>query len=407
MATDTRPAGIPTAMAAALEALLDAPLPDTTKGIPVDGQITARSIGERGWSIAAGDLPMPVLTLDMAAVDHNIDLVQSYADDQAVLLAPHGKTTMAPQIWARQLARGAWAITLGTPHQLQIARAFGLSRVIYANEPTTAYEYKLLADQLRAGLEVYALVDDPDAARRLGRGVEAAGANRPLPVLVELGITRGRTGLRSREGAIALGRLVAAGIPGLRLAGVECFEGTASLVDPANPLQAVDAMLADLAEVAIALLSSIPVDAQFLISAGGSGFFDRVVEVVAPRVPAACRIVLRPGTYVTHDDGAYDSISPLGRGPGRRLALGELRPALTLWAAVLSRPEENLAILNAGRRDSPADAEAPTPRWHVPVNRDIQSAGGPLPFPGHATVFAANDQHMYLRNRPDVAPGGG
>src|SRR5206468_1467647 len=109
-----------------------------------------------------------------------------------------------------------WAISLGTPHQLQVAQAFGLPRVFYANEPTTTYEYRLLAQQLRSGLEVYALVDDPDAARSLGRGVTAAGANRPLPVLVELGIAGGRTGLRSRETAIALGKLVAGGIPGVQ-----------------------------------------------------------------------------------------------------------------------------------------------------------------------------------------------
>ena len=48
--------------------------------------------------------------------------------------APHGKTTMAPQLWDRQLRAGAWAITLANLPQLRVAHAFGVPRVILANE---------------------------------------------------------------------------------------------------------------------------------------------------------------------------------------------------------------------------------------------------------------------------------
>jgi D-serine dehydratase len=36
-------------------------------------------------------------------------------------LAPHGKTTMVPKLFSRQLEAGAWGITLATPHQTQVA----------------------------------------------------------------------------------------------------------------------------------------------------------------------------------------------------------------------------------------------------------------------------------------------
>jgi D-serine dehydratase len=146
----------------------------------------------------------------------------------------------------------------------------------------------------------------------------------------------------------------------------------------------------------------------FMVSAGGSAFFDRVVAVLEGQLPAGCRLVLRPGTYVTHDVGMYDALSPVGDGPARRLPGEQLRSALTLWAEVLSRPEPELAILNAGRRDSPADGDAPRARWLIP--REATERGRlrqPEPLDSPATVFAANDQHMYLRIRADspIQPG--
>ena len=49
-------------------------------------------------------------------------------------MAPHGKTTMSPQLFARQLEAGCWAMTVGTVHQLRVCRSFGLKRIVLANQ---------------------------------------------------------------------------------------------------------------------------------------------------------------------------------------------------------------------------------------------------------------------------------
>jgi D-serine dehydratase len=71
-----------------------------------------------------------------------------------VLLAPHGKTTMAPQIFAQQLAAGAWGITVATVQQLAICVRYGVRRVIMAN-------------QLLGDTEITAVVALQDAHRDL------------------------------------------------------------------------------------------------------------------------------------------------------------------------------------------------------------------------------------------------
>ncbi len=45
-----------------------------------------------------------------------------YCAAAGVRLAPHGKTTMAPQLFARQLAAGAWAMTAANVGQVQVYR---------------------------------------------------------------------------------------------------------------------------------------------------------------------------------------------------------------------------------------------------------------------------------------------
>ena len=107
--------------------------------------------------------------------------------------------------------------------------------------------------------------------------------------------------------------------------------------------------------------------------------------------------ILRSGAYLTHDHGHYDVVSPATRGVAGAPAL---RPAIELWAQVLSRPEPGLALLGAGRRDVGFDSGLPVPL------RAVRRDGGQLGI-GGATVTELNDQHAYLRlpESSAMAPG--
>ncbi|MDX6280243.1 MAG: hypothetical protein QOH03_1314, partial [Kribbellaceae bacterium] len=79
------------------------------------------------------ELPTPLLTLSASGLQHNVETLARWCTDHGVQLAPHGKTTMAPALWAKQLEAGAWGITLANVFQLGVARAHGVSRVMVAN----------------------------------------------------------------------------------------------------------------------------------------------------------------------------------------------------------------------------------------------------------------------------------
>ena len=92
------------------------------------------AIAGRGWNVLAGDLPLPIALLKRAAVDHNLAWMQGQARRWGIDLAPHGKTTMSPQLFARQLAAGAWGITFATVNQLSIGVAAGVRNALIANQ---------------------------------------------------------------------------------------------------------------------------------------------------------------------------------------------------------------------------------------------------------------------------------
>ncbi len=113
----------------------------------------------------------PIAALSASAIDNNIGVLASWCEDNGLLLAPHGKTTMAPALFARQLAAGAWAMTAATPWQVRVYRAHGVRRVLLANELVDIEFIRWLTAERAA---------DPDfefcLLRRLGRGSRPARA---------------------------------------------------------------------------------------------------------------------------------------------------------------------------------------------------------------------------------------
>ncbi|MFF4381070.1 hypothetical protein [Kitasatospora sp. NPDC001547] len=87
---------------------------------------------------------LPQLRLDARALEHNIRLMAAWCRDHRVELAPHIKTTMTRPIVERQLAAGAWGVTVATVTQAGIALGWGARRVVVANQVVHPYDLSLL-----------------------------------------------------------------------------------------------------------------------------------------------------------------------------------------------------------------------------------------------------------------------
>jgi D-serine deaminase-like pyridoxal phosphate-dependent protein len=385
---------LPPLVAERLAALRERPAEPTDKGLGLlaPGPSPAELARTRPAVHAAG-LSYPVLTLREPALAGNLAAMAAYCAEAGVELAPHGKTAMSPELAVRQLASGAWGITVASIGQLRAYRAFGFPRLLLANELVDEAGIAWLADELAAdpGLAVYCYVDSTDGVAILDRVLTGRPAGRKLPVLVEIGM--GRTGCRTDEQAHAVAKAAAA-TSTLTVAGVAGYEGAIGgdpRVQSCGPVASFCRRLGNLAR-AMANAGS-----EFIVTAGGSVYFDVVTRELTAGDTAGMTVVLRSGCYLFHDHGTYHAATPAARGVA---GAPVFRPALELWAQVVSRPEPGLALLGAGRRDAGFDAG-------LPVALRARRRDESTPRLAGATVTGLNDQHAYLRLDPDtaLAPG--
>jgi D-serine deaminase-like pyridoxal phosphate-dependent protein len=318
--------------------------------------VTAESLAAERPAAGSGLLGSPRVLLRAEALDGNIAAMAAYCAEHGAELFPHGKTTMAPQILARQLDAGARGITAATVAQVRRFRQFGIRAVLLANEVVDQGSVAWLARELTADprFDFICYVDSLAGVDRLDALLAGAGFGGRLRVLVELGHADGRTGCRTVAEALTVAE-AAASSGHLDLVGVGGYEGSLDAGGVELTVEAARGYCGRLGELASSLANASRFDEEPVVTAGGSAYFDAVVDALGG---GDWRLVLRSGCYALHDDGLYSRVSPFERGKAAALFL---EPALEVWAPVLSRPEPEVAVLGAGRRDVSFDAGNPVP----------------------------------------------
>ncbi|MEV2249766.1 amino acid deaminase [Streptomyces sp. NPDC050147] len=362
------------------------------KGLPPDAEgLTVGELAAQRRNLFTDGFTTPVLALSAERLEHNLALMETYSERHGLAFAPHGKTSMAPQLFARQLERGAWGITLAVPHQVRVARAYGIGRIFLANELVDAAALRWIAGELDAdpAFRFICYVDSVPGVALMDAALREAGATRPVDVVVELGAGEGaRTGVRTETECVEIANAVAAADT-LRLVGVAGYEGE---VPDATP-ERVRAWLGRLTALAVEFdkANRFADLEEIVVSAGGSAWFDAVADVFAkmPELSAPVLKLLRSGAYVSHDDGHYRHLTPFNRVPQE----GALEPAFRLWAQVVSRPTQEQAFANAGKRDAAYDID-------LPEAQVVRRGGTERPATG-VTVTGLSDQHAWIRTTPE------
>lgn len=365
------------------------PVDPLNKGLGAIVQpVSANEIAAFGWSLLHEDLSLPVAVLYEERLANNLKWMQEFMGAYGVQLAPHGKTTMAPKLFARQLAAGAWGITLATAHQTRVAYEHGVRRVLMANQlvgkQNMATIATLLADE---AFEYFCLVDSAESVAQLGACFR--GHDRRLNVLVEIGVTGGRTGIRDRQQLESLLTSLQDWQDQVCLAGIELYEGVL------DDERAIRSLLQHTVAAAQDLERGKRFGrSPFIISGAGSAWYDVVAEeFTAAKLGRQAEIVLRPGCYLTHDVGVYRTAQRRirSRNPIAQRMQSGLEPALQIWAYVQSVPESTKAIIAMGKRDAAFDAGLPAPALHYRPGRPK-----PAPSPAPWKLTKMMDQHAYL-----------
>jgi D-serine dehydratase len=363
--------------------------------------------------LLAEEVSLPAAVLYESKIKHNLKWMQQFVEAYGLKLAPHGKTTMSPKLFRRQIEGGAWGITVATAQQALVTARHGVQRVLMANQLVGKRNIGIVAGLLeQPGFEFFCLVDSVEGVAQLGRHLAARPdtASTPIQVLLEIGPTAdqsgSRTGVRDDAQLAAVLTELDAWKPQVQLAGIEIYEG----------------VLKDEPEIrtflrrAVAITRRIAGDGGFsrpvpILSGAGSAWYDVVAEEFARAdVGMPVEVVLRPGCYLTHDVGVYRAAQNQiqQRNPIAAKMRGGLQPALQLWAYVQSVPNPDKAVIALGKRDAAFDAGYPEPAMHFRPSGSTRgdaangdAARRPSAAPSHWKVTGMMDQHAYLA----IAPG--
>jgi D-serine deaminase-like pyridoxal phosphate-dependent protein len=353
------------------------------KGTPIEGPSLLEGVS------------LPAAVVFDSALAHNIAWMQRFADDHGAKLAPHGKTTMTPALFRRQLDAGAWGITLATATQCAVAFEHGVKRLLMANQLVGTPNMAIVAGLVERGADYFCLVDSVANIEALDRYFAQRGL--VLQVLVELGVPGGRCGVRNDAALKSVVDAIAAS-PALALCGIEGYEGLIGGEHTVDKVRDYGQRLVDtLRELrnAGAFAERTPI-----ITAAGSQWFDLIAEAFdRADLRDHCTPVLRSGCYVVHDHRSYrDAMAEVkARHPELE---GELQPALAVFAHVQSLPEPGLAIIAMGKRDISVDPDLPIP---LQLHRPDEPA---RPLAG-CRVRKVMDQHamMMTPGHPDLRIG--
>lgn len=286
-------------------------------------------------------LDTPALLVDLDALERNITAMATDIKSRGSEWRPHSKANKSPAIAHLELGAGAIGIACAKLGEAEVMAASGIGNIMVPNQvvgPIKARRAAALAAQTRLILAV----DSEIQARQLDDAAAALGTHPEAVIELDTGMNRG--GQLPGDQVLRLAELIA-NMDCLKLAGLMTWEGHCmKIADPAARDAAIRESVGKLVDMAEQVRArGIPVE---IVSAGGTG------------------------TYLT--TASIEGVTEVQAGGGiwgdqMYLDLGaNVEPALSIMAQVVSRPQPDRILTDAGRKTVDPSNLAPIPQ-NVPA----------------------------------------
>jgi D-serine deaminase-like pyridoxal phosphate-dependent protein len=280
------------------------------------------------------DVITPALIMDLDVVRRNIQHMMQRLSTMKARVRPHVKCQKSPELARLQVEAGAIGVCTATVWEAIVMSRSGIPDVLIANQVGGREKIAALANAAKDG-RLTVVIDDARNAGDHSQAVQAAGSK--LEVLIEVDVGMGRGGVRSAEEAVSLAQHVAK-LPGLRLRGVQGYEGHCMLEpDREVRIQKAHAAMDYLGKV-IDCLTAAGYACE-VVSAGGTGTYD--ITGNNPRVTE-----IQAGSYVFMDNFHGNLVPGFSR-------------ALTVLGTVVIQ-HGNTLVLDSGRKSVGIDFVLPT-----------------------------------------------
>ena len=331
----------------------------------------------------------PALLVDADALESNITAMKARVQGSGIALRPHTKTHKMPLIAHMQIKAGAVGVCCAKLSEAEVMAAGGVPDILITTAVIGAQKIKRLMALTRV-TRVKVVADSRENVEQLAAAATRFGTT--LDVLIEIDVGQGRCGLPpDPAAAVAFARHIA-GHRGLRLRGVQGYQGSLQQKPNADERKAgVQDALDKLDTVTQALKAAgFTVDIR---TGGGTGTlpFDLAHGGLNE---------LQPGSYVFMDRN-YASIS--WDAPDRP---PPFKCALTVLATVISRSAAGHAVLDVGTKAINNDVGPPIVKGNPKATyRFAGDEHGILNFEGNVCPYAVGDKVQLLPAHCDTTVG--
>ncbi|MBV8776684.1 MAG: DSD1 family PLP-dependent enzyme [Alphaproteobacteria bacterium] len=321
--------------------------------------MTIRPPAEIGMPL--DEVDTPALVVDLDAFERNLRRLADRVAGSGVRLRPHAKTHKCAVIALKQMELGAVGVCCQKVSEAEALVYGGVKDVLVTNEIVGKTKLRRLMG-LAGSARIATCADDPAQVTALDAAAGEAGVT--LPVHVEINMGGNRCGVEPGKPALDLARKIV-DAPHLSFAGLQAYHGSAQHLRGWQERQKAIAGAVEKAAATRDLLAQNGIECATITGAGTGTFeFESASGVYTE---------LQCGSYIFMDADYGRNLDRDGQ------ATRAFEPSLFVWATVMSRPNEERAIVDAGLKALAFDSGPPTV-WDEPA----------------ATYDRASDEHGRL-----------
>ncbi len=270
-------------------------------------------------------LDTPILLIDLDIMESNIARMADYFSKVKASLRPHTKTHKTPILAHKQIDAGAIGVTCAKLDEAEVMVSSGIKDVLIANEIISERKIAKLVG-LAKHADVMVAVDDPNNVENLSNTAQMMKAK--LRILVEVNTGMNRCGVLPGKPALELARRVSRS-KNLVFSGLMGYEGhTVTIPNFEERKKETEKSLALLIETKD-LIERNGIEVK-IVSGGGTGTYN-----ITGQYPGITEV--QAGSYIFMD--TY-----------YRNVLKDFDCALTILTTVISRPDNNIVIIDAGMK---------------------------------------------------------
>jgi D-serine deaminase-like pyridoxal phosphate-dependent protein len=339
------------------------------------------SRGDVKGKLTRHDLPTPALLLDLDAFEFNVNKMTAHAKAHNRALRPHGKTHKCPEIASRLIRAGAVGACAAKVSEAEVFSAHGVHGLLITTAVVGPYKIERAIRLAKSAPDTMFSVDNAQNVNDLNEAAKAAKLKLNLAIDLWVG---GRTGIKTGEPALALAESMQS-LSHVKLAGLQAYAGHAAHVIgwDARKKVSIEAMAKAVETRHMIEKKGI---ACPLLTGGSTGTYNIDSEIDGITE-------LQPGSFMFMDVD-YNRIG----GADGNQEYHDFKNSLTVYTTVVSKPTDDLAIVDGGLKAFSTDKPFP-PRIKDGSNITYAFGGdehGKLSFGPMAKTLSVGDKAEFI-----------